>query len=70
MFVPAGTDSGLIARLNEEMNAVFRAPAPAARLAELGALTKPNTVAEFTAFRETQIAFFADMVKAANIRIE
>jgi len=70
VFVPAGTDPGLIARLNDEMNAVFRAPATAARLAELGALTRPNTPAEFAAFRETQIAFFADMVKAANIRIE
>lgn len=63
-------DPALIARLNDEMNAVFRAPATAARLVELGALTRPNTVAEFAAFREQQIAFFADMVKAANIRIE
>ncbi len=60
----------MIARLNEEMNAVLRAPATAARLAELGALTRPNTVAEFAAFRETQIAFFAEMVKTADIRIE
>ena len=70
VFVPAGTDPGLIARLNEEMNAAFRTPAIATRLAELGALTQPNTPAEFGAFRESQIAFFADMVKAANIRIE
>jgi tripartite-type tricarboxylate transporter receptor subunit TctC len=70
VFAPAGTDPALIARLNGEMNAVFRAPATAARLAELGALTRANTVAEFAAFRETQIAFFAEMVKTANIRIE
>jgi tripartite-type tricarboxylate transporter receptor subunit TctC len=70
VFVPAGTDPGLIAKLNAEMNAVFKAPATAARLAELGALTRPNTPAEFAAFRETQIAFFAEMVKTANIRIE
>jgi len=70
VLAPAGTEPGLITRLNEEMNAVFRSTATAARLAELGALTRPNTVAEFTAFRETQIAFFTDMVKAANIRIE
>ena len=42
----------------------------AKRLAELGALTQANTVAEFTAFREKQIAFFAEMVKSADIRIE
>lgn len=70
VFAPAGTDAGLIARLNEEMNAVIRAPATAARLAELGALTRANTPAEFAAFREQQIAFFAEMVKTANIRIE
>jgi|HubBroStandDraft_5_1064220.scaffolds.fasta_scaffold51908_2 tripartite-type tricarboxylate transporter receptor subunit TctC len=70
VFVPAGTDPGLITKLNEEMNAAFRIPAVAARLAELGALTPVNTVAEFAAFREKQIAFFAEMVKAANIHIE
>jgi tripartite-type tricarboxylate transporter receptor subunit TctC len=70
VFVPAGTDPGLITKLNDEMNAAFRMPATAARLAELGALTRPNTPAEFGAFRETQIGFFAEMVKTANIRIE
>ena len=70
VFAPAGTDPGLIARLNEEMNAAFRAPAAAARLAELGALTRPNTPKEFSDFRDSQIAFFAEMVKSANIRIE
>jgi tripartite-type tricarboxylate transporter receptor subunit TctC len=70
VFAPAGTDAGLITRLNADMNDVFQKPATAARLAELGALAPRNTVAEFTAFREKQIAFFAEMVKAANIRIE
>jgi tripartite-type tricarboxylate transporter receptor subunit TctC len=70
VFAPAGTDSGLVTRLNEEMNAAFRDDKVAARLAELGALARPNTVAEFATFRETQIAFFAEMVKAANIHIE
>ena len=70
VFAPAGTDAGLIQKLNTDMNAVFRQPATAARLAELGALAPANTVEEFAAFREKQIAFFAEMVKAANIRIE
>jgi tripartite-type tricarboxylate transporter receptor subunit TctC len=70
VFAPAGTDAALITKLNADMNAVFRLPTTAARLAELGALAPANTVAEFAAFRETQIAFFAEMVKTANIRIE
>lgn len=70
VFAPAGTDPGLITRLNQEMNAAFAVPAIATRLAELGALSRPNTVQEFAAFRETQIAFFTDMVQRANIRLE
>ena len=70
VFAPAGTDAGMITKLNADMNAVVRLPAIAARLAELGALTPANAVEEFAAFREKQIAFFAAMVKAADIRIE
>jgi hypothetical protein len=49
---------------------VAKEPAVLDRLAQLGALTRPNTVEEFAAFREQQIAFFADMVKRADIRID
>ena len=42
----------------------------AERLKTLGALTRANTVEEFTAFREQQIEFFAGMVRMANIRID
>jgi tripartite-type tricarboxylate transporter receptor subunit TctC len=70
LFVPAGTDPALIARLNLELNEVIKVPATLQRLAELGALSRPNTVAEFAAFREQQIAFFAEITKTANIRIE
>ena len=40
------------------------------RLAGLGRADRANTIAEFAAFREQQIAFFAEMVKKANIRID
>ena len=70
LFVPAGTNPALIARLNLELNDVIKVAATLQRLAELGALSRPNTVAEFAAFREQQIAFFADITKTANIRIE
>ena len=36
----------------------------------VGALTGADRVAEFTAFREQQIAFFVENTKTANIRIE
>ncbi len=47
-----------------------RDPTVVAKLTGLGALTRANTIDEFAAFREQQIAFFADMVKKANIRID
>jgi tripartite-type tricarboxylate transporter receptor subunit TctC len=70
VFVPSGTDAGLITRLNQGMNAAFATPSVAQRLVELGALAPANTVQEFADFREKQITFFTEMVKLANIRIE
>ena len=52
------------------MNAVVRDPGVTARLNGLGALTRANSIEDFAAFREQQIAFFADMVKKADIRID
>ena len=70
IFAPAGTPAELMQQLNTELNAVVRDPAVVAKLTGLGALTRANSIEEFAAFREQQIAFFADMVKKANIRID
>lgn len=55
VFVPAGTDTGVITRLNTEFNELIRDPGRVQRLAKICTLTKANTVAEFAAFREQQI---------------
>ncbi|MCO6415949.1 tripartite tricarboxylate transporter substrate binding protein, partial [Siccirubricoccus sp. KC 17139] len=70
LFTPAGTDPALIGVLNTALNAAIREPAVTERLLTLGALTRPNTVEEFAAFREQQISFFAEMVRMADIRID
>jgi tripartite-type tricarboxylate transporter receptor subunit TctC len=70
IFAPAGTPAELMQQLNTELNAVARDPAVVAKLTGLGALARANSIDEFAAFREQQIAFFADMVKKANIRID
>jgi tripartite-type tricarboxylate transporter receptor subunit TctC len=70
IFAPAGTPPELMQQLNTELNAVVRDPAVVAKLTGLGALTRANSIEEFATFREQQIAFFADMVKRANIRID
>ncbi|SDB23144.1 Bug family tripartite tricarboxylate transporter substrate binding protein [Belnapia rosea] len=70
LFAPAGTSATLIGELNAALNAVIREPATLDRLTGLGALTRPNSVEDFAAFREQQFAFFARMVQMANIRID
>ena len=70
VFAPAGTPAELLQQLNAGLNAVVRDPTVVAKLTGLGALTRANTIDDFAAFREQQIAFFADMVKRANIRID
>ncbi|TCZ63666.1 Bug family tripartite tricarboxylate transporter substrate binding protein [Roseicella aquatilis] len=70
VFAPAGTPAEILRQLNTELNAVARDPAIVAKLTGLGAIARPNSLEDFTDFRERQIAFFADMVKKANIRID
>jgi tripartite-type tricarboxylate transporter receptor subunit TctC len=70
VFAPAGTPGEILRFLNAELNGVIRDPAVTARLAGIGALARANSIEEFSAFREQQIAFFADMVRKADIRID
>lgn len=70
VFAPAGMPGEIMRQLNAELNAVIRDPAVVARLTGLGALTRANAIEDFAAFREQQIAFFAEMVRKAGIRID
>ncbi|MFC7693582.1 Bug family tripartite tricarboxylate transporter substrate binding protein [Paeniroseomonas aquatica] len=70
VFTPAGTPGEVITRLNAELNATIRDSVVIERLTGLGALTRPNTVEEFAAFRDQQTEFFTGMVRMANIRID
>ena len=70
VFAPAATPAELVQRLNTELNAVIGETGVQERLTGLGALPRPNTVAEFAAFRTKQIGFFADVVRMADIRID
>ncbi|HWX47996.1 MAG TPA: tripartite tricarboxylate transporter substrate-binding protein [Roseomonas sp.] len=69
-FVPAGTPDAIVARLNEALNAAIRAPAVAARLAELNVGTRANTPEEFTAFLHTEWDKWHRVVRDGNIKVE
>ena len=69
-YMPAHRQQLRDARARWQHREATCGPLPPLSGAELGALTRPNTPKEFSDFRDSQIAFFAEMVKSANIRIE
>jgi tripartite-type tricarboxylate transporter receptor subunit TctC len=50
VVAPAGTPAAIVARLNAAINAGMQTPDMQSRLQKLGAISRPNTPAEFAAF--------------------
>ena len=70
ILVPAGTPRAIVDRLNTELVRILRTPNVQERFAQDGALPAPTTPGEFAAFIKSEIAKWAQVVKAANIRID
>jgi tripartite-type tricarboxylate transporter receptor subunit TctC len=70
IVVPAGTPRPIVERLNTELARILKTPAVLERLAQDGAVGVPTTPEEFSAFIKLEMAKWAQVVKAANIRIE
>jgi tripartite-type tricarboxylate transporter receptor subunit TctC len=70
VFVPAGTPTAVIDRLNAGLNAVIRAPAVIDRLASLSVQTRANTPAEFGVFVAAESEKWGRVVRTANIKGE
>ena len=71
MFAPAGTPIPIVRRLNAELNRAQDLPDVKALMAELGAdEVRTSSPEAFTALVQADLARFAKLVKAANIRIE
>ncbi len=68
--VPAGTPHAIVDRLNTELTRILRTPLVRERLAQDGAVPVPSTPEEFSALIKLEMAKWAQVVKAANIRIE
>ncbi|AZY53854.1 Bug family tripartite tricarboxylate transporter substrate binding protein [Bordetella avium] len=67
LFVPTGTPASVIARLNEELNAVLKMPDVIARLQEGGATPGEGTPASFADFLKKEQATYAHIVDSAHI---
>lgn len=70
ILIPAGTPRAIVERLNTEIVRILKSPQVQERLAQDGALPWPTTPEEFAAFIKAEIAKWAKVVQAANIRID
>jgi tripartite-type tricarboxylate transporter receptor subunit TctC len=69
VFVPAGTPTDIVQKLNAGLNAVLRQPDIAARLNQLNVEARENTPEEFRAFVAAEIEKWGRVVREANIRL-
>jgi len=66
---PAGTPPQIIARLQDEVATIMRAPAMAARMQQLGMVMEENGTANYAAFIQRDIERYAEIVKKLDIQI-
>ena len=70
ILAPAGTPQPIVERLTAELAKLMRDPELKAKFADLGADAIGSTPAEFAAFMEAERKKWAEVVKAADIKIE
>ncbi len=70
VFVPAGTPKPIIDRLHGEIVKILQQPEMLERLKTLG--MQPSTMAldQFAAFQKAEVEKWAQVIKAANVRLE
>ncbi len=69
VFVPHGTPSAIVQKLNAGLNAALVSPQVSARFAELNIESRENTPEEFRAYVESQMELWSRVVKEANIKL-
>jgi len=70
ILAPAGTPDDIVAKLQREIHAVVHTPEIKERLAGLGITASGNTPDEFRRQIASDLARYADIVKAANIQAD
>lgn len=69
-FVPAGTPTPIVDRLNKALNAAIRAPAVVNRLASLSVQVRANTPADFGAYVKSETEKWGSIIRGAQIKPE
>jgi len=70
LFAPAGTPRPIVDRIAAEVRRIWALPDVAASLTKLGAEPVVSTPDEFAAFARTERAKWAEVVKAAGVKID
>jgi len=70
LFAPVATPVPIVKRLEKEMMEVIRLPDVTTRLKELQVDPSGNTSAEFARLIETELTRWAEIAKAANIKLD
>ena len=70
IFVPAGTPKAIVERLHAEIVKILHEPEMQDRLGKLGMQGADMTVAQVADFQRAEVAKWAQVIKAANIRLE
>ncbi|MCX7365033.1 MAG: tripartite tricarboxylate transporter substrate binding protein [Alphaproteobacteria bacterium] len=70
LLAPAATPPAVLARLHAEVAKIMRLPDIKEKFADLGASAVGSTPAELAAFLRAEMTKWAEVVKAANIKIE
>ena len=70
LWVPAGTPADIVRRLNTEVVRIIRTPEVREKFTTLGIEVVGNSPEEFAAFIKTEIAKWAQVVKASGARVD
>lgn len=70
IFVPAGTPRPVVDRLHSEILKILQTPEMQERLKGLGMQPSNFTPDQFAAFQKAEVEKWAQVVRAANIKLE
>ncbi|MBQ9241369.1 MAG: tripartite tricarboxylate transporter substrate binding protein [Duodenibacillus sp.] len=70
LFVPAKTPAPIVEKLNKTIVKALRSDALKQRLARLGGEARPCSPAEFTALIKSELAKYAEIVKASGAKVD
>ena len=70
IFAPAGTPAPIIQRLHAEIAKIIKSPEISERLTKLGMEPSGMTPTELAAFQASEIAKWAKIIKAGNIKVD